>query len=412
MTAQNVFFKLKTSQWLYVFALLFGIVSGLGDWPFIHSLASHISQIFIRIFKCISLPLIGLSILVSFTHMQDEGHTTLMWKRAIRYTIGTTLISALIAFFLYRIIKPSRIFAPASLSSEEVEKAIGHVKYADQVITIIPDNLFSPFINNNVLSVLIMGLVIGAAVNHIPTRESRHIMKSFFIGFHDLLLIVTRWVVILIPLALYSFITITIVELKSGSQIRGLGEYIGVILLSNLIQGFVILPLFLYMKHINPLRAMYGMLPALSLAFFSKSSVAALPVTMRTAEEQLALSPKITRTILPFCTTCNMNGCAAFIFTTVVYVMENNGISLSSSTMLIWVGIATLASIGNAGVPMGCYFLSASLLASMDIPIALMGIILPFYTLLDMLETSLNVWSDSCVAMAVDKEVKEATQKR
>ena len=69
--------------------------------------------------------------------------------------------------------------------------------------------------------------------------------------------------------------------------------------------------------------------------------------------------------------------------------------------MGLWIIIATIAAIGNAGVPMGCFFLSASLLASLNIPITLMGIILPFYSLIDMLETALNVWSDACVTKVV-----------
>ena len=67
----------------------------------------------------------------------------------------------------------------------------------------------------------------------------------------------------------------------------------------------------------------------------------------------------------------------------------------------------SLAAIGNAGVPMGCFFLSASLLASMNVPILLMGVILPFYAVVDMIETSLNVWSDSSVSAMVDKDMKE-----
>jgi Na+/H+-dicarboxylate symporter len=97
-----------------------------------------------------------------------------------------------------------------------------------------------------------------------------------------------------------------------------------------------------------------------------------------------------------------MNGCAAFIFATVIYLMQNHGIAVSYGSMVMWVGIATVAAIGNAGVPMGCFFLSASLLSSMNVPITLMGIILPFYSLIDMIETSLNVWSDSCVVKVVN----------
>lgn len=98
---------------------------------------------------------------------------------------------------------------------------------------------------------------------------------------------------------------------------------------------------------------------------------------------------------------------AAFIFLTVVYLMQNAGLDIHPGVIVAWIFIATLAAIGNAGVPMGCFFLSASLLASMNVPILLMGVILPFYAVVDMIETSLNVWSDSSVSAMVDKDMKE-----
>jgi Na+/H+-dicarboxylate symporter len=75
--------------------------------------------------------------------------------------------------------------------------------------------------------------------------------------------------------------------------------------------------------------------------------------------------------------------------------------------MLLWIVVATIAAVGNAGVPMGCFFLSISLLTSMDVPITLLSVIMPFYGIIDMIETSLNVWSDSCVTKVVDKQVKQ-----
>lgn len=73
--------------------------------------------------------------------------------------------------------------------------------------------------------------------------------------------------------------------------------------------------------------------------------------------------------------------------------------------MVMWVLIATIAAVGNAGVPMGCYFLSSALLAAMGIPLNLLGVILPFYAMIDMLESAINVWSDCCVTAVVDKEM-------
>jgi Na+/H+-dicarboxylate symporter len=84
--------------------------------------------------------------------------------------------------------------------------------------------------------------------------------------------------------------------------------------------------------------------------------------------------------------------------------MQNHGIPITYSMMALWIFVSTIAAVGNAGVPMGCFFLSASLLASMDVPITLLGIILPFYSIIDMIETSLNVWSDSCVAKVIHEK--------
>ena len=173
---------------------------------------------------------------------------------------------------------------------------------------------------------------------------------------------------------------------------------------------FVVLPLFLLCKKLNPLKVFKGMMTALTVAFFSKSSAATLPVTMKCAENNCGVRSSVSRFVLPICTTINMNGCAAFIFITVIYLMQNAGVDISAGTMAVWIFIATLAAIGNAGVPMGCYFLAMSLLASMDIPVMLMGLILPIYAVIDMLETSLNVWSDSCVASMVNRDLEKKEQ--
>lgn len=150
-----------------------------------------------------------------------------------------------------------------------------------------------------------------------------------------------------------------------------------------------------------------SMSPALSIAFFAKSSSAALPMAMQCAEQKAGVSRKTASFSLPLCTTINMNGCAAFILLTVLFVSMSHGVVYTPIEMVIWIFIATIAAIGNAGVPMGCYFLSTALLVSMNVPLHIMGVILPFYTLIDMLESAINVWSDSCVTAVVDRELEE-----
>jgi Na+/H+-dicarboxylate symporter len=267
--------------------------------------------------------------------------------------------------------------------------------------------LLSPFLDNQVISVLLLGIVIGVATRFIPDDDARNTVTHFFRGLHGLFMVITRWIIAVIPLGLYGFITSTVVQFRHGAEVKGIGMYLLVIVLANLVQGFVILPAWLKFKGIAPYATMKAVLPALSLAFFSKSSVGTLPVTMDTVEKNLQVNHEISRFVLPLCTSINMNGCAAFIFATVLYLMQNHGIHVSLGSMFLWVVIATVAAIGNAGIPMGCFFLSASLLASMNVPMTLMGVILPFYTLIDMLETALNVWSDACVVKVVDTSLSK-----
>lgn len=100
-----------------------------------------------------------------------------------------------------------------------------------------------------------------------------------------------------------------------------------------------------------------------------------------------------------------MNGCAAFILIAILFVSAEAGLYFTWPMMLFWVLIATLAAIGNASVPMGCYFLSSAFLIGMGIPIEVMGLILPIYSFIDMVETALNIWSDIAVTCIVNKEV-------
>ncbi len=100
-----------------------------------------------------------------------------------------------------------------------------------------------------------------------------------------------------------------------------------------------------------------------------------------------------------------MNGCAAFILVTSLFLMQNAGIDITTGTMMTWLFVSVLAAIGNAGVPMGCYFLTLSLMSSMGVPVDIMGIILPIYAVIDMIETCINVWSDSCVAAMTHKDL-------
>ncbi len=376
-----------------------GIASGMSNIVFLKDLGLLVSDLFIKLFKCISLPIISLSIIVTLASYTTDGLMKKIWQRTLTYTFSTTVIAATISCLLYMIIQPHSVQVTANFQGTEATHSLGYISY---LVNIVPTNLLSPFLEQQVMGVLFLSLIVGIAVRQIPEERPRLLLTDFFRGAHGMFLVMTRWIIAIIPLALFGFITSTVVQLRTGMDVKGIGQYLLIIVLANLVQGFVVLPLWLKKNGIKPFMAMRAMLPALSVAFFSKSSVGTLPVTMNTIENNLGVKPAISRFVLPLCTSLNMNGCAAFIFATVIYLMQNHGMPISYATMGLWILIATVAAIGNAGVPMGCFFLSISLLSSMNVPIVLMGVILPFYGLIDMLETALNVWSDACVTKVVN----------
>lgn len=388
-----------STPFIYALMIGLGIVSGMSDVAFLKESGLLISDLFIKIFKCISLPIISLSIIVTLANYRTDGFMKNVWHRTIRYTVSTTLIAATISCLLYLLINPSTVDVTLA---EGVKSTTSNLGYLSYLSNIVPTNLLSPFLEQQVMGVLLLSIVIGFSVRQIPEEDVRQTITRFFRGVHGMFLVMTRWIITLIPLGLFGFITSTVVQLRSGMDIKGIGQYLLIIVLANLIQGFIVLPLWLKMNHIKPFFALRAMIPALSVAFFSKSSVGTLPVTMNTIEKNLHVSPEISRFVLPLCTSINMNGCAAFIFATVIYLMQSHGMPITLATMGLWIVVATIAAVGNAGVPMGCFFLSVSLLSSMNVPITLMGVILPFYGLIDMLETALNVWSDACVTKIVN----------
>jgi Na+/H+-dicarboxylate symporter len=389
----NVYFGLATGL---------GLLAGFYGTSVIFSSAEVVSEIFINLLKLVSLPIIFLSIVSTALGMENAKENKTIGFRVIKYTLLTTVLAAAIALLIYVFVQPVQSMALLD-SAQNSESQTGYLTY---LLHAIPSNVLQPFVENNVIGVLFLALMLSVASLTLPT-ENRVVLHQFFSSLFSAVMKMTQWIVKLMPLAIWAFITLFIKDLKGGLEFKSLALYLTCVLSANLIQAFIVLPLFLKWKGISPMGMARAMFPALSVAFFTKSSSAALPMAMKCAEENAKISRKVASFSLPLCTTINMNACAAFILTTVLFVSMSNGMVYSPLEMIAWIFIATIAAIGNAGVPMGCYFLASAFLAAMNVPLSIMGVILPFYAMIDMLESAINVWSDSCVAAVVNQETAE-----
>jgi Na+/H+-dicarboxylate symporter len=396
--------KLNSQSPIVVFgAMGLGLALGFSNISQIIETATAISDVFINLLQLISLPIIFLAITATITGMKDLKEMRFLGKKVFSYTLFTTLLSATVALMLFLAIDPTKTTIPSS----NIEISSEQPSYLSFLVKAIPSNLALAFTENNVIGVAIVAILFSFSVLFLPI-EQKNTVHNLFKSLFAAVLKMTSFIIKLMPLGILAFTTLLVKDLQNNfSEGKSLFWYLICVTGANLIQGIIVLPLLLKIKRISPLKTFKAMSPALALAFFSKSSNATLPLAIKCAEDNLKLNSKITNFTLPLCSVINMNACAGFILTTVLFVSMMNGISFSLPEMIGWIFLATLAAVGNAGVPMGCYFLASAFLISLNVPLHIMGVILPFYTLLDMLETAINVWSDSCVATIVDKEVSE-----
>lgn len=393
---------------LWIGALVVGAVLGMLGISALNELMNFIATVYTRLFQLLAVPTIALAVMTTLAALGNQADTGKIFRRALVYTMLTTFAAAAVGLVLYNIVQPGNLpQAMVQSGTSALPQDLGQTSYYDHILGVIPNNIVRPFAEGNVLSILILAAAVGIALAKMPSSDKKDVIIKGLQGLQDLLFLLIHALIWALPLGIVAFAAQLSAQFSAGIVMASLGKYVAVILGGNMIQFFIILPLFLLARGLNPLRTLGRMMPAVLMALFTKSSAATLPVTMQTAEDRLGVSNKVSRFVLPICTTINMNGCAAFILVTSLFLMQNGGIGLTLPTMILWLFISVLSAVGNAGVPMGCYFLTLSLMSGMNVPVGIMGIILPIYTIIDMVETAENVWSDSCVCAMVDKDMSK-----
>ena len=397
---------------LWIAALVVGAILGLLGINWLNEIMNFVATVYTRLFQLLAVPTIVLAVISTFATFGSKGSGKI-FGRTLTYTLLTTFAAAAVGAILYVLIAPGNLpidsVAGVDLKSLSQESGLSNhfqpsVTYSEHILSVIPNNIVKPFLEGNVLSLLLLAFAIGIGLSKLPESENKAVVIKGLLGLQELLFLLIRWLIWTLPLGIVAFSAQLSAQVSAGVVADSIGKYVLVVLGGNVIQFFIVLPLFLLARGLNPVHVLGRMMPAVLMALFTKSSAATLPVTMDTAENRLGIRKNVARFVLPICTTINMNGCAAFILVTSLFVMQQGGTPLTIGTILLWILISVISAVGNAGVPMGCYFLTLSLMSGIGAPIAVLGIILPIYTIIDMVETAENVWSDSCVAALVDRQ--------
>ena len=391
---------------IWIGALVLGAVLGVLGIQVLDQIMNVIATVYTRLFQLLAVPTIVLAVITTFATFGSKGSGRIFGK-TLTYTLLTTFAAAAVGALLYVIIAPGNLPLESVGSASAVLENASQETYLEHILGVVPNNIVRPFLEGNVLSLLVLAFAVGIGLSKLPDSENKAVVVKGLAGLQDLLFLLIRALIWTLPLGIVAFSAQLSAQISAGVIADSIGKYVLVVLGGNFIQFFVVLPLFLLSRGLNPIHVLGRMSPAVLMALFTKSSAATLPVTMESAEDRLGVRKEVARFVLPICTTINMNGCAAFILVTSLFVMQNGGTPITLGTILLWILISVISAIGNAGVPMGCFFLTLSLMSGIGAPVAILGIILPIYTIIDMVETAENVWSDSCVCAMTDKSIEK-----
>lgn len=393
----------KTIIWIG--ALVVGALLGFLGIAWLNDVMDFVATVYTRLFQLLAVPTIVLAVITTFATFGSKGSGRI-FGRTLIYTLLTTFTAAAVGALLYVVIAPGNLPAEVISSTTQPSDISAQTSIYDHILNVIPNNIVKPFLESNVLSLLLMAFAIGIGLSKLPESENKAVVVKELLGLQDLLFLLIRGLIWTLPFGIVAFSAQLSAQVSAGVVAGSIGKYVLVVLAGNVIQFFIVLPLFLLARGLNPVHVLGKMMPAVLMALFTKSSAATLPVTMESAENRLGVRKDIARFVLPICITINMNGCAAFILVTSLFVMQNGGEVLDLTTILLWILISVISAIGNAGVPMGCFFLTLSLMSGIGAPVAILGVILPIYTIIDMVETAENVWSDSCVCAMTNHDLK------
>ena len=197
----------------FVLAIILGVFNGLNPSELGNVVANSLSEVFIRLFKFVSVPIIGLAICLTIVKLGSDKSQQQLWKRTLFYTLSTTILAAATAAVLYYILQPENIvldnFDDGKISensqiAEQLNSVMqGKDSYLNYFISVIPDNLLKPFINGNVLSVLLLALVVAFGIRQISNVAQREAITNVLEALQSVLYFVISWIIKLLPLGIF-----------------------------------------------------------------------------------------------------------------------------------------------------------------------------------------------------------------
>jgi DAACS family dicarboxylate/amino acid:cation (Na+ or H+) symporter len=408
-------------QWQMLVGFVVGLVAGLivytlqRDAAWVEAVTKYltgpIGQVFLRLLFMLVIPLLFSALVVGISEMGEIRSLKRIGLRTLAYTIIVSSIAVAVSLAVVNLFQPGagvdRATA-AQLLADQAGRAGAIVRSGaeqpsgiDAFINIIPNNLVEVMGSNSaILSVMFFALFFGIGLLLTDTPAARTLQRGFE-GLFDVTMRLILIVIRLAPLAVACFM-FNLAALFGWDLLIRLSAYVGVVLLALAIQMFVVFPILLRtLGRKSPLAFFRETQEASVMAFSTASSNATLPTSLRVADQQLKLPPRIARFVLTIGATANQNGTAMFEGVTVIFLAQFFGVDLSLGQQVMVMLVCILGGIGTAGVPAGSLPVVALILAMVGIRPEAIALVLGVDRFLDMCRTTLNVVGDLVAAQVI-----------
>ncbi len=391
-------------HWQILIAIALSIPFGIFFYEIAPSI-KWIGDIFIRALKMIAIPIVFSSLVMGVSSLGGYKDLGRLAGKTMSFYIITTALAALIGVLIVNLVKPG-IGADLSLSETITDLAVSKMTFKDQIVSIVPQNIFEDLSKGNLLPVIFFAIFFGFFITK-ASKEAQLNLSELFKSAFEVFMKMTLFIVRFTPLGVFAIVANIVADQQGDPEklyriVSSLGLYTMVVWIGCLIHGGLVLPSIVYtLTKLNPYKHIKQMSLPLLTAFSTCSSGAALPFTLKESQEKTGISNKIASFVLPLGSTVNMNGTALYEGVTAIFIAQAYGIDLTIGAQFVIILTSVLAAIGSAGIPMAGLVMIAVVLSVVGLPLEGIGLVLAVQQLCDMIRTTVNVYGDTCAAVVV-----------
>lgn len=380
-------------------ALVLAIVAGIvltGNPAIASNYIKPFGTIFLNLVKWIVCPLVFFSIMAGVVSMRDIKKVGAIGGSTVVYYICTTAFAVAIGLVFANLLQG--FFPVLSTTNLTYEPSATSVNFMDTLVGLFPSNFLQPFVEANMLQIIVSSLMIGFALILIGEKQNLNFQAVDLCN--DICMKSMEMILKLSPIGVFCLLCSVVAE--NGPAVLGsLAKVLLVTYLCYVVHAVVVYSITVKMLgKLSPIRFFQGMMPAIMLAFSSASSVGTLPLSLE-CTQKLGADKEVASFVLPLGATINMDGTAIYQGVCSVFIASCFGIHLTLPQMLTIVLTATLASVGTAGVPGAGMVMLAMVLQSVGLPVEGIALVAGVDRVFDMGRTVVNITGDASCAIVV-----------